>query len=215
MAAHLNARLAIVVSAMALGCAPLARPASDPEMPIRQINVGSIQMDAPMGWAVVRKTSEYEICLPQLTECADPTGAHFELTSRSESLAISASQIDFLKYTNGLQSTIEAFAGRYNGCVWPYASGLPNLRCPWGVPVGPSVERVGLQSIDARPGRISLYEYRNRTDSVPLWAAAFLSVGRDVHQFIFRAADEQSYRSGLVAFREMLASYRVLQREAQ
>lgn len=211
----MNARLAILVTAMALGCMPLARPASDPEMPPVEINVGSIQMDAPTGWAVVRKTSEYEICLPQLTECVDPTGTHFELTSSSASLAVSASQIAFVKYTNGLQSTIEAFAGRYNGCVWPYASGRPNLRCPMGVPVGPSVERVGLQSIDARLGRISLYEYRNRTDSVPLWATAFISVGRDVHEFIFRAADEQSYRAGLVAFREMLASYRVLPGEVQ
>jgi hypothetical protein len=84
-----------------------------------------------------------------------------------------------------------------------------------GVPVGPSVERVGLQSIDARLGRISLYEYRNRTDSVPLWAVAFVSVGRDVHEFIFRAADEQSYRAGLVAFRELLASYRVIPKEVQ
>ena len=184
-------------------------------MTLIQINVGSIQMDAPTGWAVVRKTSEYEICLPQLTECADPTGTHFELTSSSASSAIATSQIAFLKYTNGLQSTIEAFAGRYDGCVWPYASGLPNLRCPWGVPVGPSVERVGLQSIDTRLGRISLYEYRSRTDSVPLWAAAFLPVGRDVYQFIFSAADERSYRSGLVALREMLASYRVLPEEVQ
>jgi hypothetical protein len=211
----MKARLAILVSAMALVCAPLARPAADPEALLMQINVGSIQMDAPTGWAVVRKTSEYVICLPQPTECIDPTGTHFELTSSSASLAISASQIVFMKYTDGLQSTIEGFADRYNGCVWPYASGLHNLRCPLGVPVGPSVERVGLQSIDARLGRISLYEYRNRTDSVPLWAAAFLSVGRDVHQLIFRAADEQSYRSGLVAFREMLASYRVLPEEVQ
>jgi hypothetical protein len=62
---------------------------------------------------------------------------------------------------------------------------------------------------------MSLYEYRSRPDSVPLWAVAYVPAGRDVHEFTFSAQDEQAYRSGLAAFREMLSSYRVLSKEAQ
>jgi hypothetical protein len=214
--AHMKARQAILVLAIAVANAPVARPAAEPEMVSIQTSSASVQIALSTNWTVAPKPTEMTPCLDQQVDCIRLSGALFVLTFHTPNSVASAARIIVTEHQEMLQTTIDAFADRYKSCAWPYAtSALPSLRCAVGLPVGRSVERIGLQSIDAHTGRMSLYEYRSRPDSVPLWAVAYVPAGRDVHEFTFSAQDAQSYRSGLAAFREMLSSYRVLPKEVQ
>lgn len=178
------------------------------------------RIEVAAGWSQATIPGRTPCTAAKPIDCLEPGNAVLMLTPTGAGPANPAARIVVSISPGALSSgTLRAHLDRWKACFWPYASGVAgsvtNLRClPLrGMPTGSGVASVEYPDVEARETRISLLEFRSRTDSIPLWAAAYVPAGTDVVQFTLMANSEQDYNTAMPKFREMLRSYQSVRNE--
>jgi hypothetical protein len=225
---------AILVLAAALIQSHLALAASsEAKFAIARTGGIAIRLEVPDGWKEAPKSSGRISCDAKPLEetrvtsapgvlsedCFELSGAVLVLMSSGAGGENTNVRIITKLHARTLQDdmTMRSYIDRQKECVWPYASGQigNSLRCVTGLPMGSAVQSVELDSADLGKSKMTLLEYRGVADSTPLWAAAYIPLGRDVLQIIFRPRDEQSYRLRISDFRRVITSLSTEKEEAK
>jgi hypothetical protein len=164
-------------------------------------------IDVPSGWVEAPKPRTLIPCAT-----SDPTcvfnGIFLVLVPASADLSNPNLKVSFTMRADGARREMTELLDQERGCVWPRQA--TSLRCLSELlPFGAAYQSILYPQIEAKDVRISLLVFRSRTDEhLPLYASAYVPIGDDILQIVFRGATEPDYDRGIAGFRQLLGSLR-------